>query len=435
MRLHSEKVLVSFIFIIALIPRLVIAFTLQTIPTFDAVGYDQRALSILNGKGYSFNNKPTAVKPPLYSIFLAGIYRIFGHNYLYVRIIQSIIGAFTCLVIYLLARDSLGRIVGILSATLSIFYPVFIKSSVHLLTECLIILIISLIGLYILKLSQSNKLKDAVLLGLLMGISLLTRSAMLFFIPVILLLIVFDWILVRRQIKYPILIAVMVTSVLIISPWLIRNYIIYRAFIPGGTQAGEVLYTSYNPPKGYLYGFTANDKVMSFANTIDNEVEKSRFLFKQALISIKGKIKELPRLELLKILFFWSPFDWEILLGASGKGIYNFFYTFYLPFSILGMVMLRKNFKNYIALFIPVIFFQLLAVVFFGSPRYRMAIEPFLIIFAATGIYYIYNGLFRKKLFYILIFLLFSFNFLIYLYSDNLRIISKYILRILGLWG
>lgn len=435
-RIYSdEKRLLFAILISALTLRLIVAFTSQTSVTYDSLGYDQRALSIVSGEGYSFHGRPTAVKPPLYSIFLAGIYKIFGHNYLFVRIIQSIIGAITCIIIYYLGKEILGKAVGIVSAILFIFYPVFIKSSVQLLTECLFTLMISLISLYILRISRGGSLKNAIFLGAWLGISVLTRSLMVFFVPLILFLIAFNFIQINKNSKLKILITITISFLLLVSPWVIRNYIVYHAFVLGGTQAGEVLYTSYNPRQGYLYGFTTNDEVIAFASTIENEVERSGFLFKKALESIKERIREVPRMEVLKVVFFWSIFDWEILSADPGRGVYNFFYVFFLPFSIVGAMLLWKDFKKYSVLFIPVIFFQLLALVFFGSPRYRMAIEPSLIIFAGAGINYFYRRIYKKNIFYLSMIILFCFNFIVYLYSDQLKIFTKHILQNLRLLG
>lgn len=430
----SGKFIIILIFLVALLPRLWVAVTSEIMPNYDALGYDQNAQSIISGKGISAGGKPISHKPPFYPLFLAGVYYIFGHSYLAVRIIQAVIGALSCLIIYSLAKDLLGRKIALISAVLSIFYPVFIKSTEHLLTECLFILLISLIGFYLLKIKKFNDLKNSVLLGFFMGISALTRANMLFFPFFVLILGMAGFFKIKERVKYLLLAVALTSFVITIAPWTIRNYIVHKAFIPIATQGGEVFYTSYNPPKGYLYGFTANDDVISFANKLGSEVEQNKFLIKYTFGTIKAKIRQIPRLELLKMLYFWSPFDWEILSSPPGKGVYNFFYAFFLPFSIAGIVILGKRIKEHSELFIPVIFILLTTLIFYGSPRFRMPAEPFLIIFAASGIYHFYRKLCYKNAF-LLFLILFALNFVFYIYSDQLKITIRHIFINLGIWG
>ena len=62
---------------------------------------------------------------PLYPIFLASIYKIFGHNYWAVRIIQIFLFVLTCFLVYRLSRvifdERTARLAGII---MSLCYPV-----------------------------------------------------------------------------------------------------------------------------------------------------------------------------------------------------------------------------------------------------------------------------------------------------------------------
>ena len=90
---------------IALVIRLAYVATLPptNVVTFEAdpITYDQIALNILSGKGFSGasfyyppgSDVPTSFWDPLYPYFLAAVYAVFGHSIPAVRVVQALIGA------------------------------------------------------------------------------------------------------------------------------------------------------------------------------------------------------------------------------------------------------------------------------------------------------------------------------------------------------
>src|SRR5579885_1277044 len=59
--------------------------------------------SLLSGHGFSLAGVPTAITPPLYVYVLAGVYWLTGDPAA-VRILQAILGALGCIVIYDIGR-------------------------------------------------------------------------------------------------------------------------------------------------------------------------------------------------------------------------------------------------------------------------------------------------------------------------------------------
>ena len=91
------------------------------------------------------------------------------------------------------------------------------------------------------------------------------------------------------------------------------------------------------------------------------------------------------RLEALKALYFWVPLDWEIL---PFYGAFNPTYAFIAIWSLI-YVVLRLPSENspptWLA-WLPIPYFFGMALVFHGSPRYRLPVEPLLTLFAAAGL-------------------------------------------------
>ncbi|MBN1913114.1 MAG: glycosyltransferase family 39 protein, partial [Candidatus Omnitrophica bacterium] len=152
-------------------------------PSADAQEYDELALNLLAGKGFiNFNTgKPTAWRVPLYPIFLASIYSVFGHNYTAVRIVQCLLGAFLCVLIYLIAKEIFSsRVALIASLTLCFYKPYILYSyfggpgflfSENLFTFLLAVFVYFITRSFLPKPGVSN----SIIAGFLLGLMALTR--------------------------------------------------------------------------------------------------------------------------------------------------------------------------------------------------------------------------------------------------------------------
>ena len=112
---------VSLVFVIALVVRLIYLWQIKSIPLFDApivdaVMYDQSAMEIVRSTPVT----KAFYQAPLYSYFLALIYKIFGHDYLVPRLVQSIIGAVNCVMVMLIGERLFGWRAGLLAGCIAL---------------------------------------------------------------------------------------------------------------------------------------------------------------------------------------------------------------------------------------------------------------------------------------------------------------------------
>lgn len=415
------------IFIVALILRLSIVAGSTEIPSLDAAGYDARANSILNDKIFGEVGRPTAFKEPFYSFFLAGIYYVFGHNFLIVRIIQAILSAFTCVFLFLIGRELFNESIGRLSGLIASLNPSFIKASEHLLTETLFTFILIVAVFYILKVLKNPNSKNSFILGFLLGIGSLTRSVLA---PFTILLCITLFFLLRKRHSLKIImgniLVIFICFLAPIIPWTIRNWTVFHEFVPISTNVGINLYSSYFPPKGKLFGFTAVDKNTVHASTLNSEPEQSRFLLYKTLERIKEfTVIQIVKLEILKFTYFWVPLDWEII----GKGRYNIVYGFLLPLFIFGFVSLRNQFKKYIVIYLPIYYHLLMALITYGSPRFRLPVEPYFILFSTSGFFILHEkySLYRNFLYMLLTGWMLT-NSIGYIYIETFKRLIKYVI-------
>ena len=379
-RFTEKYHILGFIFLLAFIIRLLFVLQSTDVPTADAYVYDRLGLSISQGDGYvNAHGRPFSFYPPFYPFFLSLIYALFGHSYLAVRIIQSILGALTCVLVYSIGDRLKGRTVGILAASVATLYLVFIKSAELLLTESFFTFLLCMVVFYIFKAREEKAgFKNCAILGLLIGLSLLTKSAMMFF-PLFLLPAFID-IKKGRAKKY---LFMLLFFALTVSPWLVRNYNVFHRFAGVSTQSGIGFYSSYCPPEG-IFGrlATLDDPVIREAGNISSPVLRSNFLIRKTLEFIVKNPVEVLKLESKKILYFWAPFDWEIMGGKW----FNFAYVMFLPFFAIGLFLSFEEFRKFYPVLIPIIYFQIIALIFYGSPRFRLPIEPYIFILAAIGV-------------------------------------------------
>jgi len=117
-------------FIVALAAVLRLAYTLgsRTSPFFDHLDldtkfYDSWARRIAAGDWVGHD---VFFMGPLYPYFLGLVYKVFGPSLLAAKLVQSIVGALTAGVVYLLGREVFGAAVGVVAGLLAALYIPFI---------------------------------------------------------------------------------------------------------------------------------------------------------------------------------------------------------------------------------------------------------------------------------------------------------------------
>lgn len=262
---RSGRVILGTLVALAFVIRLVYVLLNPSPPIVDdSLHYDDIASNLAAGNGFSMSSEhlleadrpagggpgPTARRPPLYPVFLSLFYRAFGHNYLAVLIAQAILGTLVCYLIYALAMAAFGRrLAAQVALGLAAIYPPFVKYCAGLLTETIFLLLTVAAFLAAHAVVTRGRLCASVLAGVLGGLATLCRPTAMFFLPLhgVFLL----WALkgpapARRWISH--MLAYAVAFMLVLSPWWIRNYIVFDAFIPGFTSAGYNLFMGTYPP-------------------------------------------------------------------------------------------------------------------------------------------------------------------------------------------
>lgn len=204
-------------------------------PVVDAKAYDNIAVNLVNGFGFkedpnkTFQFDTAIVRAgPAYEFFLAGLYKIFGHRYEIVWLVQAVLHAGAAWLLYLISKNIFsqrGEVAGLIAAALFGLHPDLIEISAMLMTETLYLFLVILTIWLFIKIYQTPTDKYlSVYLGLILGLAILSRPPVLLFIPIIAVFYILN-----RRYQEGVICGIVLFLVLL--PWTIRNYIIFHQFI------------------------------------------------------------------------------------------------------------------------------------------------------------------------------------------------------------
>ncbi len=346
----------------------------------DSVRYDRIASELLLGKGFS-----SASTAPLYPVFLSWVYLVFGHSFLAVRIIHCVIGTASIFMMYLIAQDVFPEKVGLIAGLFGTIYTFFIFFTGLILTETLFVFLFLCLIVFLRKMTIYGKWTYAVYTGILAGLSILIKPVMAYFLGfsfIIILAMYND----RRKSLFKNGLLILLMAAFVTAPWAWDNYKRCGKFIFLTTGGGLTLYESNNPRAD---GGPGVEKIIwtEEMGRMD-EMELDRHFKQQAVLFIKNNPRRFLELAIIKLRRFWSltpnAGDYQ---SRKYKLISIMSFGPVVLLAVWQIVATRRRWRELVFLYLPVAFFSLLHTVILGSIRYRIAIMPYVIIFAAKGFF------------------------------------------------
>lgn len=255
----------------------------------DSVMYNTLATNLVDGNGYTGNDhmiaragEPTVFYGPVFPLYLAFIYTLFGKHIPVVQFSHMALALLTVVLVYMLGARLFGRVTGAIAAFIFAASPNIVYYNFKVLSETLYIFIEVLVLIAMVALLQRDRpaLRMLAGAGLLFGLAYLCRQtviAVLFvFIPVFLARF--------RDIGLSYLwqsLAVFIgVALLVVSPWVVRNYLVFDQIIAGTTTGPTTLWWGTLEHKGT----SLEDLIKDFRTKHSelNELEMSRVMSKEA---------------------------------------------------------------------------------------------------------------------------------------------------------
>ncbi|MEO0078826.1 MAG: tetratricopeptide repeat protein, partial [candidate division WOR-3 bacterium] len=374
-----------------------------TRPVIDGQAYDKWAQEIIAGK----SSAEPFYQDPLYPYFLAGIYRVFGHNYHAVYVIQFLLGIGLLFLVLDTTRLLFGRLAAVVAMLVAALYKPFLFYEVQIEKTALAVF---LAGLFVWFMTRSLRETRSLLwpfaAGIALGLAALTRANLLLFGPVLLVaLAVRPALPAARASSFGLRtsLAALVGLVLVIAPVSIRNSILAREFVLTTTQAGQNFYIGNNPYNNTgqyqappwvranprfeqtdfaEYARTTSGKHLSYAGI-------SRFYFKAAFDWMRKHPADFARLLWRKTvlyfndfevpdnqdLYFFSRYSWVLRLPLFSFGLV-------FGLGLAGMVLTGWRTRSRFSLTLFFFVYALGVIAFFVFSRYRVPSLAALIPFA-----------------------------------------------------
>ena len=142
-------------------------------PLLDSAWYDAKAKDVLAGDLLASSG---SFRVPLYIYFLAGIYSVFGHSLAAAAAVQTVIGAVSCGLVFVLGKRLFGALAGAVAGFAFAFYRMAIYSDGEILPTALFIFFTLLAALFLLEALESGGARNPMLAGLFLGLAYLTRA-------------------------------------------------------------------------------------------------------------------------------------------------------------------------------------------------------------------------------------------------------------------
>jgi 4-amino-4-deoxy-L-arabinose transferase-like glycosyltransferase len=362
-------------------------------PTFfnDEAYYRTLAALIARGVGFvrpgEFYGQglavPTAERPPLYPLLLAGMWKLGANGPDAQRLLGAFAGAGTIAALGLLGRRLAGPRVGLLAAALAAIYPTLIAADGALMTESLFGLLAAVGLLAAYRLLDAPAAGRAVVLGVVLGLAALTRGEGLLLFPLVLVPVL------RRPGGLRATGVAFLTFAVVLAPWTIRNWSVFDRPVLVATEGGETLAGANCDAVYYGDGIGKWEVDCVDVSARGNEAEELDRAGHDGVRYAADHLGRLPAVvgaRLARTFGVLGPLErqegraeWVVALGVG-------MYAVLIVLAVAGLVLLHRRRVPVWIITMPFVTAAVTTVVGYGNPRFRHAAELALVVLAAVAL-------------------------------------------------
>jgi len=394
-------------------------FRVLALPFFpEPIGQEHLEIAqhLLRGGGYVYEHDyPSTYLAPFYIYCLYYSLKFFSPVWglLLIKFFQIILSAGLAPILYRFGERIFDRKVGLTAAFVFVGHPLFVALPSTLVVDAFLIpWLYILVFLVLLWASSWNGIK-AIVIGIFSGIALLTKMRSLAF-----LLPLWGWLLfphLRRLFPFSpgkeerkgklfppcplyVLILMVVTCLLVIAPWSIRNYQVsgsfglehnigYNFWMGSNPQANGL--GKYSPTQ---IRFPRSPELVNKLNQAKNDFERDRIFLREGLDFWRSHLGQGIYLTIKKIFLFW----WIDTINPKTQGVLYLIPAVLISLFALGGLLFYPGFqwRGLSGVFLVVLGLHYLSIVItFYIPRLRLSVEPILFLYAAA----FWKQLLKKK--------------------------------------
>jgi 4-amino-4-deoxy-L-arabinose transferase-like glycosyltransferase len=390
----------------ALLVRLAYVFgtSPRRLPFDDSLFYQVQSYLVAHGRGFVdpfmlvFQGRvvPTAGHPPLYPLFLAAGSVVGAKSILAHQIMGCVIGVGTVVGIGLIAAHIVSERAGLLAMAMAAIYPGLWVTDGGIMAEGLFAVITAAIILASYRLVERRSVLDAGLLGIAVGLAMLTRVEA----ALLLVVLVIPLVLTNRKIGAGrglalIGVTILVSSV-VVSPWVIRNLVTFQKPVLLSDGDGLVLLGANCPPTYYGpgiggWGLSCTGRI---AGVTGDESVKDAAARQAGLKYMEQHASRVPLVVAARVARVWEvyqPVEDATANGDDGRPHWSNIvdlsaYAFLAPLAVAGIVVLVRRGQRIFPLTALLVAVTLTAVIGWGSVRFRAPAEVVMVVLGGVAI-------------------------------------------------
>lgn len=409
---------IIFICIIALAIRFIGIWLFEDTPRGDTAWYHQSAIIFSETGRYLIpgsDSQSTAWRTPGYTILLGSVYWVFGVSHVVGALLNAVIGVISVCLVYILARYFLSNKLALICALIYSLWPsllILYVPKLHIETMYGMFVLLVLIRTVVFL--NAMCIRNAFLLGLAIGISLYVRPDMFLFFAVVFVICLASRVSISRSLLFTFFI--FSVAFIILSPWIVRNYLVFNELIILGTSSG------YNFAQQVLDPIGKTSSAAHYPPGVPQNVPYDHYEFywrehgfTMWVNYIKSNFFEWLKLRWNVLYFLW---EWDTprhlsTLRYSWDALYPVFiatqvhYFSFLFFAGIGGTVslcriykewiLRKTLPLVVVLLLGAIYCNLFYLMAFGHPRYHVVMIPIVIILSVIGGKWVFDKLLQLR--------------------------------------
>ncbi|MDQ6855113.1 MAG: glycosyltransferase family 39 protein [Actinomycetota bacterium] len=410
--------------VIALAVR--VAFVLVVNPTLpdpgDATAYHLLANNLADGHGYirpfDFKilhvSRPTAEYPPLFPALLSVPAYLGAKSVDAQRLFLCFVGAGTVALIGFLGRRVGGPIVGLVAAAIAAVYPMLFLGEAVLMAECLFAFLVTAMLLLAYRAADAPTPLRFAALGLVIGLSALTRAEALLFAIVLVIPLALGIRSVATKRRILLAGVAAAVAVLTVLPWTIRNAARLHAFVPisnnigtavdgancdltySGAQIGlwRETFTTFGDAARRHPQAEACFEGFDIRRRDFDEAEVANFHRSSGVTYARRHLSRAPLVLAVRELRTWGLYaprqqiNFESLEGRprSWQEVGTVMYWVLLPLAVAGAVVLVRRRARVWPLVSTAVVVSVTTALTYGQQRFRTAAEPAIVVLAAVAV-------------------------------------------------
>ena len=365
--------------------------------------YTQLAYGVLK-YGYPAKKDQFSMYAGFLYPYIVAVNLSLSNNYIYLFIFQIILASFTSVLISLIAyRLTNSSNVAVLAGLLyALYYPNFIFPA-RVLTETSFTFLIVLGFFFLQKGISEKRVSQLFVFGALLSVAALMKSMLFYVFFFVYFYLVFRAFVKKDVSKY--VTALILLFFIIQSPYYIVSYLNTNKFIVGSSNGWYMILTgTYLPLKGdepkdpeydifpdHPVGKVYKLELEQGWNEFQMDSAFSALGKKQLIDNFINRPFESIEVMFIQLSRFWFHMPYYIR-PIPGKGtivaaVYKLILTVFMFIGFYWFALKKKDNFSQITFFFLIIYSALHMLVF-SSLRYSAPLVPFMILFAAVGIYY-----------------------------------------------